>query len=82
MSDCIQEHLDDDEDQEADRTADSSTQSTAGTPRKRNFSEITPPERKLKFIVPNFNDLESQSVSTPVTNKTSSKPRTVTTKQV
>ena len=50
---------------------------TAETPRKRKFSEITPPEKNLQFIAPNFNDLESHSVGTSVTTRTSAKtPRT------
>ena len=43
---------------------------TAETPRKIKTLDFTPP---LQFFVPNFTDLESHSVGTPVTTRTSSK---------
>ena len=63
-------------------TSGPGTQGTAETKRKRKFSDITPSERKLQFIDPTFDDLESHSVGTPVTATTFSKtPRMESTEQ-
>ena len=64
----IQEKINTDANPEASKTAD--------TPRHRRFSQITPPENNLRFITPNFNDLESHSVGTPVMKKSSKTPKT------
>ena len=50
--------------------------------KKRRVSEITPPEKNLRFVDLDINDLESHPVGTPVTNRTSSKtPRTRSSRQ-
>ena len=81
----IREHIDaDGGSQETLRGGASTprTHGTAETPRKRKFSDILPPERKLQFIDPTFDHLESHSVGTPTTTKTNSKtPRMESTGQ-
>ena len=55
----------------------------AETPKKRKFSETTPPEKNLLIAAPNSNNLESHSIGAPVTTKTSSKtPKTGSSGQV
>ena len=53
--------------------ADVNPETSKTTPKKRKFSEITPPEKNLQFIAPDFNNLESHPVGTPITTKTLSR---------